>query len=223
MKQFTYISLAFILLLNTSFSLAQKPESKDPKAKVILDKISKKTEAYKSLQIKFDYKVINNQTKKQQEYKGYAFLQKDKYKLLIPSVEIISDTKNVWTYQKEVAEVSVNYADPDDESIFNPAKLFTIYKRDFKYKLIGEYSRKGMDIAVIDLFPEDIDKKNYTRVRLEADTSNDKIVSVTTFGKDGIDYVIELNNLKPNIKIPDDFFTFNKDKYPDDVEVIDMR
>ena len=215
--------LTLIILLHTSASFSQNKETKDPKAKEILDKISKKTDSYNSLKIKFDYKIINNQTRKEHSYKGYAFLQKDKYKLIIPGIEIISDAKSVWTYQKEVKEVSVDYADPEDESIFNPAKLFTIYKRGFKYKLIGEYNRKEIPIAVIDLFPEDIEKKNFTRARIETDTEKYKIVSVTTFGKDGIDYVIELNSLKPDIKIPDNFFTFSKDKYPDDVEIIDMR
>lgn len=215
--------LTISLLFVGSINAQDTDEIKDPKAKAVLDKISRKTENYSSLQLKFIYKIINNQTQQTENHNGYAFLQDDKYKLIIPGVEIISDGKSVWTYQKEVMEVSVNIADKEDESVFNPAKLYTIYKRGFKYQHQGDYTRNGLQIAIIDLFPEKPAKKNFTRVRIEADTQKDRIVSFTTFGKDGIDYVIEFTEFKPDIKIPEGFFSFKPEKYPEDVEVIDLR
>lgn len=218
----------FLLFVFSSFFsatlLSQDSDGvKDPKAKAVLDKIAAKTESFSSLQLKFDYKIINNQTKESQTQKGYAFIQGDKYKLIIPGIEIISDGQSVWTYQKEITEVSINTADPEDESVFNPAKLYTIYNRGFKYQFLGDYSRDGMQLAVIDLYPEEPGKKNFTRVRIEADTQKDRIASFTTFGKDGIDYVIEFTQYKSDIKLPSDFFTFKEAKYPDEVEIIDLR
>lgn len=220
------ISWLILFLLSVNPILAQENNDnamKDPKAKAILDKIAEKTEKLNSLQLKFNYRVINNQTKQTQTYKGHAFIQDDKYKLIIPGLEIISDGKSVWTYQKEVQEVSIDKADPESESVFNPAKLYTIYKRGFKYQLLGKSPRDGMDIAVIDMYPEKPAKKNYTRVRIEADTDKNRIVSITTFGKDGIDYIVEFSDFKQNITIPDGFFSFKKEKYPENTEIIDMR
>ncbi|MEA2043032.1 MAG: outer membrane lipoprotein carrier protein LolA [Bacteroidota bacterium] len=213
----------FLFTLTIGFNSLAQNNVKDPKAKAILDKLSEQTEGFKSIQLKFDYKIINNQTKQEKSYKGYTFMQKDRYKIIIPTVEIISDGESMWTYQKEIGEVSIDYIRPEEDNIFNPAKLFTIYKRGYKYKLIGSYKRKAMNISIIDLFPESPDKKSFTRVRIEIDTEKNRIVSLTTFGKDGIDYVIEIQNTKPNIKIPEGFFTFKKEKYPKDIEIIDLR
>jgi len=223
MKHTLSILIFFSFIFNASYAQDESPEGKDPKAKAVLDEIAKKTEALDNLQLKFHYQIINNQTKQTQSYKGHAFIKGNKYKLIIPALEIISDGNSVWTYQKEVREVSIQKADPEDESIFNPAKLYTIYKRGFKYQYLGEHSRDGMNLAIIDLYPEQPGKKSFTRVRVEADTDKNRIISFTTFGKDGIDYVVEFSDFKPNIKIPDGFFTFNEEKYPDDTEVIDMR
>ncbi len=218
------ISFFLVALLPTIKIYAQKQEPlKDPKAKVILDKISKEAENSSSIQLKFDYKIINNQTKQTETQKGYAFLQKDKYKLIITGVEIISDGKSIYTYQKGINEMTINNVDPEEESIFNPTKLYSMYKKGFKYRYLSDYSRDGMQLSIIDLYPENIDEKNFTRIRIEVDTRQNRIASFTTFGKDGIDYVIIFNQYKKNIKLPEDFFIFKKEKYSKDIEIVDLR
>jgi hypothetical protein len=42
-------------------------------------------------------------------------------------------------------------------------------------------------------------------------------------GKDGIDYILDLVEFKPNVKVVDSMFTFDPSKYPSDIEINDMR
>ncbi len=221
MKKLTAIILTLHLFAGGIY--AQSTENKDPKAKVILDDIAKKMKSFNNIKLYFDYKIINNQSKKEQVEKANAVIQKNNYKIMMKNLEIMSDGKAVYTYQKEIMEITISENNPDEESIFNPAKIYSLYEKGFKYKLLGRYKKQNRNLAVIDLFPENYKQANYTRLRLEIDMDKKQIASFTTFGKNGINYMAEFSKYEYNTKLPSDFFVFQKDKLPEDIEIVDLR
>ncbi len=222
MKKITVLFLAISLMINYTV-FAQNVLTQDPTAKKILDNVSKTTKSYTAIQIKFEYTIENKQEKVKQTNIGYAFLKGIKYELIIPGTEIFSDGKTVWSYIKDAEEIDITAPSDDEESLFNPAKLFTIYEKGFKYSYIGDNKVNNVNLAVIDLFPEDPSKKSYSRIRLFVDNKKGQIVSIKTFGKNGIDYMIDVKSFKTDVKINDALFVFDKTKYPKNVEVVDMR
>ncbi|MDY6801767.1 MAG: outer membrane lipoprotein carrier protein LolA [Bacteroidota bacterium] len=194
----------------------------DPEAKVILDKLSEKTKSYQNIQTEFkiDYKNIKDNT--QNSSKGSITIEGQKYRLNFMGSESFFNGKTLWNYLEEVNEVNISEPDQNEKDIFsNPQDIFTIYDKDFKYQLIDQYNENGTSKAIIDLYPYDIDE-DYSRLRLEINTNNYQLLSVTIFGKDGSHYVINFYNYRTNLDIDSAYFTFDTSDYPK-VEVIDMR
>jgi len=137
--------LLFVLALQlTVAALAQN----DKKAAAILDEVSAKTKAYKTIKIDFTYAMDNEKEKIHDKFKGSLISKGDKYKLSAAGQDVICDGKTVWTYLKEAKEVQINNVGDDDDS-FTPTKLLSGYSKDFKSKFIEE---KGND-QVIELYP----------------------------------------------------------------------
>lgn len=217
MKKIIFCIVLFSLTGGMSFAQSEA-SGHDPKAKKVLDKVSAESKKLKSMNIVFKYTVENKQDDLSETNNGYAFMKGQSYKIILPGNEIISDGKTVWTIMSEAEEVTISEPGPESESIFNPAKLFTIYESGFKYRYLGEEGNKH----VIDLYPENPAEKNYSRVRLKVDKSKHEIREIKTFRKDGYTYTISVTQFKKNHNLPDDMFGFKKENYKD-YSVIDMR
>ncbi|NOZ34712.1 MAG: outer membrane lipoprotein carrier protein LolA [Chlorobi bacterium] len=215
--------LILIFLLSFAFVSAQVELTKDPAAKKILDAVSKKVSHNNGIRIKFTYTTDNRQTDFHDTQKAYVFLKGQKFKVIIPKIEIISNGLTVWTYMKEDNEVTISDTDTSDVSIFNPAKLFTAYKQGFKYLLIGEETIENVKYYVIDLYPEDSENSPYSIIRIKINKNTKEIYSIKTSGKSGVDYTFKVLEYKADIKMPQNLFVFDKSKYPSDIEVTDMR
>lgn len=217
----------FIILLGVLFCFqigySQVELDKDPEAKKILDKVSEKTDSYKNLRVKFNYVVENKQSGEKSVHMGYAFLSGKKYKIIIPDIEIFSDGKTVWTYMKDAREITITEPGPDEESIFNPAVLFTIYKKGYKYLLIGKETIDNIQYEVIDLFPELEKESLYSKIRLRINPNTNQLYKIETYGKSGLNHIITVDEYKADITLSDELFTFNENMYPEDIELVDLR
>jgi len=220
MKKISTFIIAFLCI---QLTYSQVELSKDPEAKKILDAVSEKTKSYESLRIKFTYTVDNKQTGIKSEHKGYAFLSGKRYKIIIPDTEIFSDGVTVWTYMKDSQEITITKPGPDEESIFNPAKLFTIYESGYKYLLIGKEENNGVMHDVIDLFPELEKESPYSKIRLRINPNTNQMYMIETFGKSGVNNSITITEYKPDVKISEQLFTFDKSRYPENIEIVDLR
>src|SRR5689334_17269296 len=87
------------------------PTKNDPVAKKILDGVSSKFKAFKAPQASFTYKVENSQGKALSTKKGNVTMKGNKYKVTMDGLEIYSDGKTVWNYDKSANEVTVNNVD----------------------------------------------------------------------------------------------------------------
>ena len=193
----------------------------DPKAKSILDNVSKKFQSLKSVVANFMLKVQGANNSVNDSKKGTVYMKGSKYKVSMDEQEIISDNKTSWTYAKDVNEVTINNVDQSSTSI-TPAKLFTnFYDKDFLYRLDGESTEKGKVLQNIEMTPTD-KSKNIFKVVVSVDKKNQNIAKMKVFEKNGNQYTYEITNFTPNANVNDAMFTFDAKKYPG-VEVVDLR
>ena len=223
-KLFLYILLSAV---TATGAFAQK----DADAKVILNKLSKQYRTYDAVKTDFTLTIDNSQAKIKQSQTGTLISRSkvNKYKVTLyaagkakPAVtqEIISDGKNQWTFLKDVNEVQISDADNSEEA-FNPAKIFTIYEKGYKYLYTGQQKAGAKIYQVIDLTPES-SKTSYFKVRLMIDKAKNQIYSAQIFDKNGSTYTYALRTFTPNYKAAESTFVFDKKAYPG-VEVVDLR
>src|SRR5690606_26572180 len=85
---------------------------------------------------------------------GDILVSGPKYRLAVSGQEIINDGKLMWTYLKDVNEVTITESDAEAEAM-SPGKIFEMYKKGYKYALAGSEKRDGINYHVIELSPED--------------------------------------------------------------------
>lgn len=190
----------------------------DAKAKAILDKLSAKTKAYKTIEATFQFTMINKTDELNETQEGNIMIKGDSYNLSISGQNVISDGKNMWTILKDAEEVQINELEEDDEDAISPNKIFTLYEEGFKYKYVKE--DKGFHI--INLYPKDAAEKGYHRIALYINKAKNEISKVKVYGKDGTNTTYKIKSFSANTSIPDSKFSFDKAKYPK-YEIIDLR
>jgi outer membrane lipoprotein-sorting protein len=214
----TSLVILFAMLLFTGIN-AQDESSK--KAKDILDKVSAKMKSYTTIKADFLSTLENLQDDVKENLKGSILLKGNKYKVEMMGTIVFFDGKTQWTYLKDANEVNISEPDPNDESALNPATIFKIWEKDFKYKFVKESFEKSKALYEIDLFPKNLDK-SYSRITLKIDKDKSMIHSLKYVGKEGNHYTIEIITLVPNVEANDNTFIFNEKAYPK-VEKVDMR
>jgi outer membrane lipoprotein-sorting protein len=217
-KLFTFLMLASVVLVNAQ---DKNPTANDPAAKKILDAVSAKFKTYKSPQASFSYKVENAQGKALSTKKGTVLMKGNKYKVLMDGMEIYSDGRTTWNYDKAANEVTVNSVDGSG-SAMTPQKLLTnFYDKDFYYKYNGEKKVGGTTVQEIELTPTD-KSKTFHKVYLLVNKATSTISSARFLEKTGSRYVYSITSLKGSAASKDSDFAFDKGKHPG-VEVVDLR
>jgi outer membrane lipoprotein carrier protein len=113
------IGITFVNLI-----AAQDTEKGDKKSNEILNRLTTKTEAYKTIKAEFAYIMKNADAGIDEKTEGTLFVKGDKYRLLIAGQVVISDGITSWTYIKDADEVQINSVENSEESI-TPNKLLT--------------------------------------------------------------------------------------------------
>lgn len=213
------ILFAFALIGTISFTAAAQNVAK---AKEILAAVSKKYRSYDVVKTDFTFTLNNVAAKVKETQQGtlYVKANANKYKVAMTNQDLISDGKVQWTYLKNDQEVQISNVDNSGDAI-NPAKIFTIYEKGFKYAYTGEQKVGGKTFQMIDLTPTD-SKKSIFKVRLSIDKVSRQIANVVIFEKNGNNYTYQVKTFSPNIKVPETTFAFDAKKYPG-VEVVDLR
>jgi outer membrane lipoprotein carrier protein len=210
-----------IITIFLSFILAGSVFAQvDKKADKLLNTISARYKKFKSIKADFVYTIESKADKTQEKQNGTIFVKGNKFRLDIAGQMIICDNQTVWTYNKEVNEVQVNVYKPK-ESTIRLDDIFTMYGKGFMYKMTEEKKEGGKDIAIVELTPKD-KKKNYFKIRLTIDKTNQSIIKSVIYDKSGTIHTYTITNQVPNLKLAETFFTFDAKKYPK-VEVIDLR
>ena len=212
---FTLLAAVFVI------STVNAQTQNDPAAKKILDAVSTKFKTYKAPQASFTYKVENSQGKALSTKKGTVIMKGSKYKVTMDGLEIFSDGKTTWNYDKSANEVTVNNVDASAGAM-TPQKLLTnFYDKDFYYKYNGEKKQGNKTLQEIELTPTD-KSRPFHKVYITVDKAAKTIYSARFLEKAGGRYTYTINSMKTSATVKDSDFTFDKSKYPG-VEVVDLR
>lgn len=214
------LTLSFLVLLGWSNNtFAQN----DPKAKSILDGVTKKVSALKSMKANFSLKLTGGKGGNVTDTrKGSIALKGQKYHVVLGNQEIMCDNKTVWTYNKETKEVQVANYNPGEQSM-SPAKLFqpSFFDKEYTYAYKGERKEGGKNCDIIELTPRD-KSKPIARIEMMIDKATSMIAGGNYWEKNGNKYAITISNIVQNAEIPDGMFSWNPKDHPG-VEVVDLR
>lgn len=209
MKKATFL-LVPALLLQFVLGMAQI----DKKAKDLLDKVSAKTKSYTSYKVNFTFSLSNTDQKINESNSGALIVKGPKYQLKMGEQEIFCDGKKVITYQKETNEaLSQDLADMDSESI-TPQSIFMMYEKGFKIRYVKDITEGSKKLAVIELYPMEPKKKDYTMIVLYVEEAQLSIARAEIKAKNGSKYTYSVSKMEPNVAAADGLFIFDKTKYP---------
>lgn len=212
----------FLLVGFLSFGfLSFAQATSDAEAKNILDGVSKKFKTYKTVKANFVYQVENNAGKALSTRKGTVSMKSTKYRVSFGDQEIFCDGSNIWTYDKNANEVTINKLDNSSGSL-TPQKLFSnFYDKDFIYKLNGDKKVAGKAVQEIELTPKD-KSKPFHKIYVLVDKLSKSIYNTKVLENSGSRYSYTLKDMKTNTAMTDAMFVFDKTKFPK-VEVVDLR
>ncbi len=217
MKNWRWMVLSLVLSVALSTVFAQS----DPQAKAILAGVSKKYRSYNVVKTDFSYTLKNPQANINETQNGTLYVQSktNKYKVMIGSQELISDGKVQWTYLKNDNEVQLSEVDDSPEAL-NPAQIFTIYEKGFKYTYLGDTKLGGRTYQNMELAP--LQTRSFSKIKLRIDKLNKQISNIMVYDKNGNVYTYLIKSFTPNVKVSDALFTFDVKQHPG-VDVVDLR
>lgn len=210
------LKLMLLLLLSTTLVQAQN----DAKSQNILKRLSKNYKSYKTIQANVAFTIDNRKENIKENQKGRVWMKGDKFRLEMGEQTLICDGKTLWTYLKELNEVSISPFEPMEGEL-SPTNLFTIYEKGFESYYVSEANRGKNKVHNIDIVPTD-KKRSFFKIRLVIDRQKEQILQAIIFDKNGTLYTYDIQNFVTNIAIADSQFGFDKSKFPG-VEVVDLR
>ncbi|MFN5181448.1 MAG: LolA family protein [Bacteroidota bacterium] len=197
-------------------------QEQDPKAKSILDEMSKITKSYKTISADYLYTITGKDKKIVEKQDGKIKVKGTKFRLEIPGNSIVCDGKKVYNHNKEQQEVSIKCFQPTDDDGMNPTKIFTIYEKGYKFKFEKEEKNsKGLITQIISLTPTvKPEKKKYHTAKIYIDKSKKQIITLQLMMKDGSSQSFDIKKFSPNLEITDSEFNFDTKKFKPD-QVVD--
>jgi outer membrane lipoprotein carrier protein len=211
------------VLFFISFSSFINAQDQDPKAKAVLDDVSKTTKSYKTILADVVFTVLDKDKKPVEKPQNWKVQVKgQKFRLEIPGSTIVCDGKTLWNYNKDAKEVTIkNFNSESDEQ--NPSKIFTMYESGYKYKYDKEQKVGTATAHVIDLYPAvKPEKKKFHTVKLFVDKTKKQILQMKMMMKDGGTQEYTIKSMKPNTEMPDNMFVFDMKGFKAD-QIIDER
>lgn len=192
----------------------------DAKAKVILQKVSAKYSSMKSYKVDFVNELHSPLAGINEETKGSAIIAKEKFRLDLGEQVVMVDGKTMWTYLKEDNEVNISDYDAEDSEM-NPASIYKMWEKGYKYRLIEETELEGKKYNLIELTPEDKDNQIF-KVKLWVDVNNSTMKQWKMFEKSGNRYTYVIKTFKENVPTTASTFKFDKTQHKG-VIITDLR
>jgi len=96
--------LILLLTLSTTVAWGQN----DAKSRNILSRLSKNYRTYKTIEADVAFTIDNRKENIKENQKGRVFMKGQKFRLELGEQTLICDGKTLWTYLKEVNEVTVS-------------------------------------------------------------------------------------------------------------------
>jgi len=206
-----------ILFCLLSFNVS----AQDKKAQGILDAMSAKYKSFNTFNANFTYGVEGANAKLTNVFTGNVTVKGNKFKLKTAGQEIYNNGKELFTFVKETNEVNISDLNPNDENDFSPTKIYTIYKKGYKYNFKEELKLGGIVYEVVELMPTN-GKSNISKIHISVNKNDKSIKTWKVWDKSGKKTVFKIDKFVPNVPASDATFNFDKSKYPG-VEIVDLR
>ncbi|HPQ08464.1 MAG TPA: outer membrane lipoprotein carrier protein LolA [Bacteroidia bacterium] len=219
------LNILSLLFLSVFFSFSQTDLEKDPKAKAILDNVSKSTKTYSTITSEYSLIIYNKEKKKVEEQNGKIELKGEKFRLEIPGNLIVSDGKTLWNFNKDSKELTIKNYNPNDDKneTITPNNFFTIYENGYKYKYDKKENVGKISCDVINLYPAiKPEKKKFHTIKLYIDNKKKQIVQAKVLMKNGEVYVYTVKKFTPNLPIADNVFVYDTKGLKSD-QIVDER
>lgn len=210
--------LLIVCALGAMFSFAQGQATQTE----ILDQVAAKTDKYVGLKLDFTMYVENLHNAKRDSYKGSAVYKNGLYKMDMMGQIVYSDGKTNWTYLKDAEEINITNNTGNEAFMTNPKAILKDYKTKYKVNYISDKFDKNRALMEFDFIPKQIENKKYSKITIRIDKTKKQIFSVRYVGKDGVNYLIEIDKMLENPTIQDSEVKYSASLFPD-AEVIDMR
>ncbi len=208
------VTLSVIALFLVAFTTVENNPPKEKNAgKALLDKVVSKAKSYKNMVIDFKYAINNSAEKINQESTGKVMLQGNKYHLTFMSVTKIFDGKKIYTIVPEDEEITVSNHDENDANAMSPNKIFTFFKKGFKFAMDIKQPIAGKTIQYVKLTPTSAADKR-KEILIGIDTKTNHIYNLIEIGKNGTRTTLTVSSFKFNQTLAKNQFTFVKAKYP---------
>jgi len=193
----------------------------DPAAHAILNDVRRNLKSFRSLKIDFTLLTDNRNDRAASSIeKGTILIRGDRYNLNFMDLNMISDGKSVWSFNKETNEVHISTANPKDMEMLNPLAMIENYDKNFRAKLIREEVENSAPVAIIDLQP--FENRSFHKVRIITNKAKKTIVRSEVHEKSGITMTFRIDQMQTNVSAPDSEFRFDASKHPG-IEIVDMR
>ena len=207
-NQFTMKNIFLILCL----ALASISFAQDSKAKGILDKVSTKVKANKTLYIEFSASVKSSSGTTTTNT-GKGWVKGDKFSATYGENAMISNGTKTWSVVKKEKKVYEADADEDDESI-NPKRLMTIWEKGFNSKYDKEETLNGSKVHVINLYPKNARTAEYHTITVYIGKDDSQLKKAVLKKKDGSTMTYSITKYTANPTVEDSKFVFDIKSYP---------
>ena len=192
----------------------------DPKALEVLEAMSKKYKAFTSFEANLTSTLINESAGVKDAFNAKITVKGNKYRLELQEQHIYNNGTTVWTYLPNENEVNIDNFDPKSEDLA-PSKFFEMYKKGFKYLLIGERTEGGVACDEVDLVPEKKDAQ-FFKIKMVISKKDRSVLNWTMFDRGGNKYKYAIAKFTPNVKIDDTYFDFDVKAHPK-IQVSELR
>jgi outer membrane lipoprotein-sorting protein len=216
MKRLRIISFVFTVVAFSSTLLTTVKAQGDKKSTAILDAMSTKYEKIKSFKAIFTYTPEGGKP-----LKGDATVKGTKFRLKMAGQEIFNDGKLMATYIKETNEVNLQDFDPSAGGDLDPTRIYSAYKKGFKYAFLQEKKEGAQTYEVVELTSTGKNSQ-VDKVQIQVNKADKSINSWKIFQKNGQKVTYKVEQFQPDVAVADTYFTFSAKQFPG-VEVVDLR
>lgn len=201
--------ITLFLILYSSLTFAQGYEQ----AKNLLDRVSKEMKSKTNIRFDFDYVLENKKEQIRQEMEGNVTLAGDQYKLtFLDAIQLFDGTKT-YTIVPENEEITISYPEEEEEVSISPTKLLSFYEEGYGYEWDIQQRVMGRNIQYIKLLPTATSEEvKYLLLGIDVDRS--QVYRLIEVGLNRTLTTLTLKSQEFNIALPEDYFEFNPEEYP---------
>ncbi|MFV0472507.1 MAG: LolA family protein [Paludibacteraceae bacterium] len=210
MRKITWIFVAFLALFSSEIN-AQN----DSKAVTIIEQILNFS---KNDAVKTNFTLVTKTVaSKEQRLSGDITMKGDKFLLNIGGMNVLFDGKTQWAYSEDINEVTITEPTKKEIAETNPMAILAAYKANSAIKMI----KSSSTTHTIQITPKAVDS-DIKKVLVNVNKKNNYPLSIQITNKKGDITTLTFSQFKSDLKISENVFAFNKNKYKN-LETNDLR